>query len=74
MTTRERKIQWLRNIGRYEINKLVEKIFSERGADWLTDEQIYDLTRKRVADWRNDLHFQMRNRKRRRINDHSRMD
>jgi hypothetical protein len=52
----------------------VDKVFRERGADWLTDEQIDDLTSKRVADWRNDLHFQIRNRKRRGINNHSRMD
>jgi hypothetical protein len=73
MTTRERKIRFL-ECGYKSIRQAVYEMLFVKGPDWLTDEQIDDLTSKCVSDWRFTQHFNMRNRKRRGINDHSRMD
>lgn len=66
MTTRAKKIDFIRSFGPYALEKAVEDILRRKEARWLTDEQIDDITEKMVSDARFTQHLNMQNRAARR--------
>lgn len=52
MSTRERKLRFLRDGGEYVLRDAVMSAFIRHGPDWLTDEQLADMVRENVRDWR----------------------
>ena len=61
--TRERKLKFIDEFGKLTMLTLLEHAFIRRGPDWLTDEQIDDLVRYQIMDYRA---AQRRNRQNRR--------
>ena len=62
MTTRERKVEFLNGFGYGYLHKAVSEMFYARGEDWLTDEQLEDLTRAAISNWRATQRLNRRNR------------
>jgi hypothetical protein len=48
---RERKLAFIAEAGFTDLRKSVLLMLSERGASWLTDDQIDDLYRAEAAAW-----------------------
>lgn len=66
MATRERKIEFMESFGgRYTLTEAVTESFRRNGPDWLTDEQLDEIVRARIADWRFTERLNRENRGRR---------
>ena len=64
MTSRERRIEWIKtqNSGRFPSRAMTECVY-EFGVDWFTDEQIEDMVRQQIGEWRRMVKNNVRNRK-----------
>jgi hypothetical protein len=61
-STRERKIKFIEDFGRDALRIAVGEMLAMYGSDWLTDEQVLDIVRDRIADWRGASRRNIRNR------------
>jgi hypothetical protein len=61
-STRERKIKFIDGFGRDSLRVGVTEALAQFGADWLTDEQITDIVRNKIDDWRYASRRNARNR------------
>ncbi len=62
--TRERKIKFIKSFGIYALEEAISEAVSRLGAEnFLTDEQLDEITDEKVRRARRKQHFQMRNRK-----------
>jgi hypothetical protein len=64
ITERERKLAFIAEAGFTALRKSVLLMLSERGADWLTDEQIDDLYRAEAGAWERAERMNRENRER----------
>ena len=64
MTTRDRQIEWIKaqNSGRIPTRAMTECVY-QFGLNWFTDEQIEDMVRQQIGEWRRMVHMNIRNRK-----------
>ncbi|WP_435658116.1 hypothetical protein [Brucella pituitosa] len=63
-TSREHKIKFIKSFGRHALETAISKAVARFGAEnFLTDEQLDEITEQQVRDARSYQHFQMRNRK-----------
>lgn len=62
MTTRERKLQFINQCGPFALEKSVKAAFAQRGARWLTDEQLEDIASDLVSELRSQQRTSRRNR------------
>jgi len=49
--TRERKLKFLKDCG-LDLRKGVAEMISQHGEDWLTDDQIDDIVRDEIDNWK----------------------
>lgn len=63
MTTRERKLKFLKD-GGTSLQRRVLTMLSKHGADWLTDDQIDDLYRAEALAWERTQRMNAENRER----------
>ena len=63
MTTRARKIAWMKEQGYSETDKAIDMAIREFGMGWFTDEQIADMASLLVAKYRDSMHLTLRNRR-----------
>lgn len=61
-STRERKIKFIEDFGRDSLRVGVTEALAQFGTDWLTDEQITDIVRNKIDDWRYASRRNVRNR------------
>jgi len=61
-STRERKTKFIEDFGRDALRVAVGEMLAMYGSDWLTDEQVLDIVRDRIADWRSASRRNIRNR------------
>jgi hypothetical protein len=61
-SSRERKERFMRDFGSCALRQAVVAAFDRLGADWLTDEQLDDIVRRQVDDWRLTQRLNLRNR------------
>jgi hypothetical protein len=61
-TSRERQMKFIRIFGRYALEVGASEMLCKFGPDWLTDEQIADITADRVESARRMSRQQVRNR------------
>lgn len=62
--TRERKIKFIKSFGLYALEAAISEAVCRFGAEnFLTDEQLDEITDEQVRNARKTQHFQMRNRK-----------
>lgn len=50
--SRSKKIRFVNEFGPYALMKAVEAAFLRHGPDWLTDEQLDEITKQQISDWR----------------------
>lgn len=65
MATRERKIAFMHEFGRNALINAVKEAFYRNGPDWLTDEQLDEIVRERIAAWRAAKRIDRENQRRR---------
>jgi len=63
MSTRERKLKFLSDF-RLDIRTGVAKMILQYGEGWLTDEQLDDLVRDEIANWKRSQRMNRENRAR----------
>ena len=62
MVSRTRKIRFINEFGTFALMKAVAAAFERNGPDWLTDEQLDEIVRQQVKDWRATARMNRRNR------------
>jgi hypothetical protein len=60
--TRERKLEFIRSFGVFQLEQSVSAMLQRKKSPWLTDEQIDDITDQLVSDARWTQHHNMRER------------
>jgi hypothetical protein len=61
--TRERKLKFLKDCG-LDLRNGVAEMISLHGADWLTDDQIVDIVRDQIDNWKRSQRMNLENRAR----------
>lgn len=61
-TTRERQLKFIEGFGREALRIGVTEALVCFGPDWLTDEQVTDIVRDKIDDWRATSRRNIRNR------------
>lgn len=59
--TRERKLKFLKD-GGLDLRNGVAEMISLHGADWLTDDQIIDIVRDQIDNWKRTQRMNRQNR------------
>ena len=65
MTTRERKIEYIKKSGPKTLDTLLSEMVAINGEDWLTDEQVEEMTNSLVKTRRSNQHRWIANRRNR---------
>ncbi|SHL74922.1 hypothetical protein [Roseibium suaedae] len=61
-TTRARKISFIEGFGTRALTEAVAAAFQHHGTDWLTDEQLEEITSRQLADFRSTARRHRHNR------------
>jgi hypothetical protein len=61
MSTRERKLKFLKDCG-LDLRVGVAEMISLHGEDWLTDDQIIDIVRDQIDNWKRSQRMNRSNR------------
>jgi hypothetical protein len=61
-TSRERRLEFIADFGNRSLEVGVKEMLAMYGPDWLTDEQILDITRDKIVGWRRGVRQAIRNR------------
>ena len=61
-TTRARKISFIEGFGTRALSEAVAAAFQRHGTDWLTDEQLEEITSRQLADFRSTARRHRQNR------------
>jgi len=60
-TSRERQMKFIEDFGRDALRNGVTEMLVSFGPDWLTDEQVQDIVRDKIIDWRSASRRNIRN-------------
>ncbi|RWX78299.1 hypothetical protein EPK99_06630 [Neorhizobium lilium] len=60
--TRQKKLEYIRSFGPYALDQAVTAMLARKESNWLTDDQIDDITSQMVSDARWTQHHNMRER------------
>jgi hypothetical protein len=63
MSTRERKIKFIKNSGEKAFRMRVLEAYAMHGEDWFTDEQLDDMVRDEIDCWKSAQRRDRENRK-----------
>lgn len=63
--SRDKKIRFVNEFGTHALMKAVAAAFERNGPDWLTDEQLAEITSEQVRQWRRTRRMERQNRQRR---------
>jgi hypothetical protein len=61
-TTRERKIKFINSFGHNAMRTAVTEAYCRNGVDWLTDEQLDEIVRDQISNWKFTKRLNRRNR------------